>query len=517
MMALRLDLFLLLCVFSLFVTSFVNITHSKAIAPILGASFLNRSSFPQGFVFGAASSAYQYEGAAREGGRGPSIWDTFTHKYPQKIKDGSNGDVADDSYHRYKEDIGIMKYMNLDAYRFSISWSRILPKGKLSAGVNQEGINYYNNLINKLMANGLQPYVTLFHWDVPQALEDEYGGFLNRHIVDDFRDYAEVCFKEFGDRVKHWITLNEPRSVSKNGYANGRFAPGRCSDWLKLNCTGGDSGTEPYLTSHYQLLAHAAAAKLYKTKYQASQKGLIGITLNSDWYVPVSKEKSDRDAARRGLDFMFGWFMEPLTKGEYPKSMRSMLGNRLPEFTREESWQLKGSFDFLGLNYYSSFYAAYAPHQHGVRPALQTDSLVNVTNQHDGRLLGPMAASNWLCIYPRGFRRLLLFIKKHYNNPVIYITENGYDEVNDPTLSLEESLRDTYRVDYLYWHLYYLQTAIKDGVNVKGYFVWSLLDNLEWDSGYSVRFGLVFVDFKDGLKRYPKFSAHWFKNFLSKS
>ncbi|KAL5130673.1 Cyanogenic beta-glucosidase [Glycine soja] len=251
-----------------------------------------------------------------------------------------------------QEDIGIMKYMNLDAYRFSISWSRVLPKGKLSAGVNHEGVNYYNNLINELMANGLQPYVSLFHWDVPQALEDEYG--------DHFRDYVELCFKEFGNRVKHWITLNEPRSVSKNGYANGRFAPGRCSDWLKLNCTGGDSGIEPYLTLHYQLLAHAATAKLYKTKYQPSQKGLIGITLNSGWYVLVSKEKSDRDAARRGLDFMY---MDPLTKDEYPKTMRSMLGNRLPEFSKEEARQLKGSFDFLGLNYYSSFYVAYAPHQ----------------------------------------------------------------------------------------------------------------------------------------------------------
>ncbi|KHN22876.1 Cyanogenic beta-glucosidase [Glycine soja] len=236
-------------------------------------SYLNRSSFLQGFIFGSASSAYQ-------------------------------------------EDIGIMKYMNLDAYRFSISWSRVLPKGKLSAGVNHEGVNYYNNLINELMANGLQPYVSLFHWDVPQALEDEYGGFLSPHI-------------EFGNRVKHWITLNEPRSVSKNGYANGRFAPGRCSDWLKLNCTGSDSRIEPYLTLHYQLLAHAATAKLYKTKYQPSQKGLIGITLNFGWYVLVSKEKSDRDAARRGLDFMFGWYMDPLTKGEYPKTMRSMLGNRL--------------------------------------------------------------------------------------------------------------------------------------------------------------------------------------------
>ncbi|XP_027355483.1 cyanogenic beta-glucosidase-like isoform X2 [Abrus precatorius] len=505
MMALSFNMFPLFFVFSHFVTLSIAVTHSQVVV-----SYLNRSSFPQGFIFGTASSAYQYEGAAREGGRGPSIWDTFTHKYPEKIKDGGNGDIADDSYHRYKN-------MNLDAYRFSVSWSRVLPKGKLSAGVNHEGIKYYNNLINELMANGLQPYVTIFHWDVPQALEDEYGGFLSPHIVDDFRDYAELCFKEFGDRVKHWITLNEPRSVSKNGYANGRFAPGRCSDWLKRNCTGGDSGTEPYLTSHYQLLAHAAAAKLYKTKYQASQNGLIGITLNSDWYVPISEKKSDYDAARRGLDFMFGWYMDPLTKGEYPKSMQSLVGNRLPKFSKEEAKQLKGSFDFLGLNYYSSSYAAYAPHQHGARPALQTDGLVNFTNQHDGKPLGPMAASDWLCIYPRGFRQLLLFIKKYYNNPVIYITENGYDEYSDPTLSLEESLIDTYRVDYLYRHLYYLETAIKDGVNVKGYFVWSLLDNLEWDSGYTVRFGLVFVDFKDGLKRYPKLSAHWFKNFLSKS
>ncbi|CAL0304188.1 unnamed protein product [Lupinus luteus] len=242
-------------------------------------------------------------------------------------------------------------------------------------------------------------------------------------VRDDFKDYAELCFKEFGDRVGHWITLNEPRSVSKNGYATGRFAPGRCSQWLKLNCTGGDSGTEPYLTSHYQLLAHAAAANLYKTKYQTKQ-----------------------------IVMLHG---APLTSC--------------------------------------------------------------LDDQHDGKPLGPMAASTWLCIYPKGFLELLLFIKKEYNNPVIYITENGYDEYNDPTLSLEEALIDTYRVDYFYRHLYYLQIAIRHGVNVKGYFAWSLLDNMEWDSGYTVRFGLIFVDFKDGLKRYLKLSAHWFKNFLNKS
>ncbi|KAK7262562.1 hypothetical protein RJT34_30136 [Clitoria ternatea] len=492
----------MLCILSLFVTlSIITISQTDAVAPFLQGFYLNRSSFPRGFIFGTASSAYQ--------------WRTMFkgHFEPSRILGLWSDLEFGPCYTRPNKLLLAIRTQR----RFSISWSRVLPKGKLSADVNHEGISYYNNLINELLANGLQPYVTIFHWDVPQALEDEYGGFLSPHIVDDFRDYAELCFKEFGDRVKRWITLNEPRSVSKNGYANGRYAPGRCSDWLKLNCTGGDSGTEPYLTSHYQLLAHAAAAKLYKTKYQASQKGLIGITLNSDWYVPVSEQKSDRDAAQRALDFMFGWYMDPLTKGKYPKSMRSMVGNRLPEFSKEEAKQLKGSFDFLGLNYYSSFYAANAPHQNGGRPALQTDALANVTNQHDGKPLGPTAASTWLCIYPRGFRQLLLYIKKQYNNPVIYITENGYDEFNDPTLSLDESLIDTNRVDYLYRHLYYLQTAIRDGVNVKGYFAWSLLDNMEWDSGYTVRFGLVFVDFKNGLKRHPKLSAHWFKNFLNKS
>ncbi|KAA8549582.1 hypothetical protein F0562_001400 [Nyssa sinensis] len=258
----------------------LNVIDRKAqpLSPTYGINSLNRSTFPPGFVFGAASSAYQVEGGAFDDGKGPSIWDTFTHKYPEKISDRSTGDVALDSYHRYKEDVNIIKGMGLDAYRFSISWSRVLPRGKLSGGVNEAGIKYYNNLINDLKANGIDSYVTLFHWDLPQALEDEYGGFLSPKVVADFRDFSELCFKRFGDRVKHWITLNEPWSFSDGGYATGAFAPGRCSSWVG-NCSQGNSGTEPYLATHYQLLAHAAAVKLYKQKYQASQKGVIGITL----------------------------------------------------------------------------------------------------------------------------------------------------------------------------------------------------------------------------------------------
>ncbi|KAK9933189.1 hypothetical protein M0R45_020393 [Rubus argutus] len=209
---------------------------------LYGTHFLNRTSFPAGFLFGTASSSYQYEGAANESGRGPSIWDTYTHKYPGKITDGSNGDVALDQYNRYKM-WGIMKEIGFDAYRFSISWSRILPKGKISMGVNKEGIEYYNNLINELVANGIKPFVTLFHLDIPQTLEDEYGGFLSPQVVKHFEAYAELCFKEFGDRVKHWITLNEPVGFAVAGYGYGTMAPGRCSAWLESNCTGGNSAT----------------------------------------------------------------------------------------------------------------------------------------------------------------------------------------------------------------------------------------------------------------------------------
>ncbi|XP_058779379.1 beta-glucosidase 12-like isoform X1 [Vicia villosa] len=475
---------------------------------------LNRSSFPEGFIFGTASSAYQVEGAANVGGRGPSIWDTFTHNFPEMINDRSNGDVAIDEYHFYKEDVEIMKNMNMDAYRFSISWSRILPKGKLGGGVNKEGINYYNNLINELLIKGLQPFVTLFHWDLPQTLEDEYGGFLSSNIVNDYRDYAELCFKLFGDRVKHWITLNEPWSYARHGYADGTFAPGRCSHWQNPNCTVGDSGVEPYIVAHNQLLAHASAANVYKTQYQASQKGKIGITLVSYWIMPLYDTEPDHDAAQRAIDFMFGWFMDPLTVGDYPSSMRSLVGNRLPKFSSYQVNLVRGSFDFIGLNYYTSYYATNAPELSEGKSNYMTDQLSILTNERNGIPIGPPAASSWLSIYPNGLREVLLYIKKKYNNPSIYITENGMDDLDDPTISLEKALEDTIRINYFYDHLYYLQTAIRDGVNVKGYFAWSLFDNFEWSSGYTLRFGIYFVDYNNNFNRYPKKSAIWFKSFL---
>ncbi|KAB1204572.1 Beta-glucosidase 12 [Morella rubra] len=457
------------------------------------ASLFNRSNFPAGFIFGTASSSYQYEGAAKEGGRGPSIWDTYTHKYPDRIKDRSNGDVANDQYHHYKEDVRIMKKMGLDAYRFSISWSRVLPNGKVSGGVNREGIKYYNNLINELLKKGVKPFVTLFHWDLPQALEDEYDGFLSPLIVDDFRNYAELCFKEFGDRVKHWITLNEPTSYVAGGYTTGSSPPGRCSHWQNLNCTRGDSGREPYLVMHHQLLAHAAAVLVYKQEYQPRQRGTIGISIVAGWTLPYSNTKRDQHAKRRVLDFMFGWLMDPLTNGNYPHTMRSLVGSRLPNFKEEESKLVKGSFEFVGLNYYTTNYVANAPDQRNNigRTSYLTDYGANLSSERNGIPIGPRAASFWLYVYPRGILDILLYTKKKYNNPLIYITENGIDEFNNGTLSLKEALMDHQRIDYYYSHLWYLSKAISDGVNVKGYFAWSLLDNFEWNDGYTVRFGRI--------------------------
>ncbi|VFQ85608.1 unnamed protein product [Cuscuta campestris] len=236
----------------------------------------------------------------------------------------------------------MMKYEGMDAFRFSISWSRILPYGKVSKGINQQGITFYKNLIDELIANGIIPTVTLFHWDVPQALEDEYQGFLSPLIVDDFRDYADLCFREFGEKVKLFTSINEPWTFASKGYDSGDFAPGRCSPFMNsaIGCLGGDSATEPYIVAHHILLAHAAAARLYKQKYQAIQKEEIGIVLVSHWFEPYSSTQEDRKAAQQAIDFMLGWALHPLTYGDYPKSMRSLVGERLPKFTPDQSEML---------------------------------------------------------------------------------------------------------------------------------------------------------------------------------
>ncbi|XP_027101991.1 furcatin hydrolase-like [Coffea arabica] len=494
----------------------VNVLSSGSTAPSNITNALKRSSFPPRFIFGAASSAYQYEGAAFEDGKGPSIWDTYTHKYPEKILDRSNGDLADNFYHRYKEDVRLMKFIGLNGFRFSISWARVIPHGKLSKGVNKAGIAFYNNLINDLLSKGIQPFVTLFHWDVPQVLEDEYGGFLSPHIVKDFRDFAELCFKEFGDRVKHWSTFNEPWSFATGGYDSstiiGTLAPGRCSAWMNKGCPAGNSAVEPYLVGHHILLSHAVVVKLYRDKYKASHKGQIGIVLVTNWMMPFSNLSADVNAAQRTLDFFYGWFLDPLTYGDYPKIMRSIIGARLPKFSHQQKLLLKGSIDFLGVNYYTSSYVSNIHAANSVNISYSTDLSVNLTSERNGKLIGAPTGVSIFYDYPEGLTDLLVYTKKKYNNPVIYITENGIGDANIHTV--KEGVNDPQRIRFYRGHLSAVKAAIKAGVRVKGFFAWTFIDTFEWGSGYTLRFGINFVDFKNGLKRYPKRSALWLKGFL---
>ncbi|KAK2983760.1 hypothetical protein RJ640_022702 [Escallonia rubra] len=335
---------------------------------------------------------------------------------------------------------------------------------------------------------------------------------------DDFQDFANLCFERFGDRVKHWITLNEPWTFAVTSYDYGTTAPGRCSTWRNYNCTGGNSATEPYIVTHYQILAHAAAANLYRAKYKRRQNGTIGITLVTKWMVPASNSSLDIRASLRAQNFFLGWYMDPLVFGDYSRLMKSLIGARLPKFTAEQSKLVKGSLDFLGLNYYTANYAAHVTNfgNDVVNVSYTTDNRANLTTSINGVPIGEKAGSDWLYVYPQGIKETLLYIKEKYNNPIVYITENGIDEINNSSLTLKQALTDNFRIRYYSRHLANVLEAIKDGVNVKGFFAWAIMDNFEWDSGFTSRFGLNYVNFAGRLERYPKLSAKWLTNFLKK-
>uniref|UniRef100_A0A1J3HJY4 Beta-glucosidase 28 n=2 Tax=Noccaea caerulescens TaxID=107243 RepID=A0A1J3HJY4_NOCCA len=492
---------------------------SKKITSLpLESHVLDRRSFPDNFVFGTAASAFQYEGATSEGGKSPTIWDYFSHTFPERTS-MQNADVAVDFYHRYKDDIKLMKDLNMDAFRFSISWARLIPSGKVKDGVNNEGVQFYHALIDELVANGIQPSVSLYHWDHPQALEDEYSGFLSPQIVEDFRDFSKVCFEEFGDKVKMWTTINEPKIISVSAYDTGNKAVGRCSKWVNSQCQAGDSAIEPYIASHHLLLAHAAAVQEFRKSNKISQDSKIGIVLSPMWFEPYdSTSPADKEAVKRALALELDWYLDPVIHGDYPEKMKKQAGNKLPSFTTEQSKMLRNSSDFIGINYYTGRYVAHLPYVDPARPRFKTDQQLEwrVTN-HSNHLMGPKEDRGIILSVPEGLRKVLNYIKDKYNNPTVYIKENGVNDYDDGTKSREEILTDTFRIQYLEDHLRQLHKAIiEDGCDVRGYYTWSLLDNFEWEHGYSTRFGLYYVDYDNNLERYAKDSVYWFKQFLDR-
>lgn len=461
--------------------------------------------FPENFIFGVSTAAAQIEGAWNVDGKSESIWDHLVHKNPEFVKDGSNADVASDSYHLYKRDAEMVHELGVDTYRFSVSWPRILPTG-LTNEINELGIAYYNNLINEILKYNITPMITIYHWDLPQKLQD-IGGWSNAHIVDYYTDYAKILFKNFGDRVKYWITFNEPMQTCLEGYGGTYRAPA-------LN----RHGHAEYLCTHNLLKAHANVYHLFDKEYRTVNKGKIGIALDSNWAEPKTDTQEDRDAAELYLQTHVGWYAHPIysAEGNYPPALIKLVDqkskeqnftrSRLPKFTTEEVEYIKGTADFFGLNHYTTYLLTMADKEVGSIPSHQND--VGIVRVQDPNWPSE-SSSTWLKVVPYGFRKLLQWITKTYSGYPIIVTENGYADFN--------GLDDKTRVSYYSHYLNALLHSIhEDGSVVEGYFAWSLMDNFEWDDGYVSRFGLYLVDFespnktrtaKDSAKLYSKVIA----------
>ncbi|KAK7499141.1 hypothetical protein BaRGS_00009688 [Batillaria attramentaria] len=453
--------------------------------------------FPKDFKWAAATAAYQVEGAWNEDGKGLNNWDVFTHA-PGHIVGGATGDVACDSYHKYMDDVRMLQDLGVTDYRFSISWSRVLPDGTL-ASRNQAGIDYYHKLIDALLAANIKPMVTLYHWDLPNTLQEK-GGWLNESIIPLYKDYADLCFTEYGDKVKFWITFNEPWVFSTAGYASGEMAPGRKNP-----------ATEPYIAAHTVLKAHAEVYHLYNDTYRAKQSGVISITLNCDWAEPKDPvNEDDLLESDNALQTFLGWFAHPIyVNGDYPQVMKDLVSNasqpghsRLPAFTQQEKDRIAGTYDFFGLNHYSTNLVTRA---YNTDPSYYNDRRVAESKDPSWITSG----SSWLTVNPFGIRKMVNWIRRQYGDVPIYITENGLSDKN-------ASLSDEHRIYYYRNYINELLKAINlDGVNVRGYTAWSLMDNFEWARGYSEKFGLYSVDMTDPNRpRTPKASARFYRDVI---
>jgi beta-glucosidase len=437
------------------------------------------SRFPEDFLWGCATSAYQIEGSPLTDGAGPSIWQRFAHT-PGRVADGDTGDVACDHYRRYPADVDLMHELGLKAYRFSIAWSRVLPEG--TGRINPAGLDFYERLVDRLLARGIEPMATLFHWDLPAALDDR-GGWLNRDSAAWFAEYAAAVFRRLDGRVKLWVTLNEPWVVTDGGYLHGVLAPGHRNRF------------EAPLATHNLLRAHGAAVEAYR----ASGRHKIGLVVNLEPKYPASESPADLAATRRADAYMNRQYLDAVLKGEYPPELVEIFGEAWPQWPPPDFNLIRQRLDFIGVNYYTR----------------------NVTRHDDNSW--PLQASpvrqrqhtytetGWE-VFPQGLTDLLLWVKKRYGDVPLYITENGAAFFDPP--QVEESLEDPLRVDYLRKHIRAVHAALRQGVDVRGYFVWSLLDNFEWAFGFSKRFGIVHVNYHT-QQRTPKASARFYSQVIA--
>jgi len=436
--------------------------------------------FPAGFLWGCATSAYQIEGAPLADGAGPSIWRRFSHT-PGMTFNGQTGDVACDHYRRMEHDVRLMAEMGVGAYRFSIGWPRVMPEG--AGRVNRKGLGFYDRLVDTLLAHDIVPMATLYHWDLPEAL-DSCGGWLHPDIAEWFADYARTCFDKLDDRVQFWATINEPWVIADGGYLHGALAPGHRNLF------------ETPIVSHNLLRAHGRAVQAYRV----SGRHRIGIVVNIEPKIPASDSPEDLAAVERAHAYMNRQYLDPIFHGRYPENLRDVFGEAWPEWPTDDLAMIRQPIDFVGLNYYTRSVVRHDPSQYPVKasPVRQPEATYTETGWE---------------VYPQGLTDALIWLKDNYGSPVIYITENGA-AFYDPPKAERDSLNDPLRQSYLKKHLKAAYAAIKAGADLRGYFVWSLLDNYEWSLGYSKRFGLFHVDFST-QKRTRKGSADLYQRIIA--
>jgi beta-glucosidase len=438
------------------------------------------TTFPARFLWGAATSAYQIEGSPLADGAGPSIWHRFV-RTPGMVRDNDTGDVACDHYRRFESDVDLMKQLGLNAYRFSIAWGRVLPDGR--GHVNPAGLGFYERLVDRLLAAGIEPMVTLYHWDLPAALDDR-GGWLNPDVADWFADYARVVFRALDDRVKLWVTLNEPWVVTDGGYLFGTLAPGH------------RSGFEAPIASHHLMRSHGKAVQAYR----AQGRHQIGLVVNIEPKYPASDSAADRAATERAHAYMNRQYLDAALLGRYPDEMRDVFGEAWPQWPAQDMALIQQKLDFIGVNYYTRSVTRNDDSSWPVRAARVLQKQATYT------------ATDWE-VFPQGLTDTLVWIKQRYGDIPQYVTENGA-AFFDPPVAEGERVDDPLRVDYYRKHIGALADALRAGVDLRGYFAWSLFDNLEWAHGYSKRFGLVHVDFET-QRRTPKASARYYADLIA--